>query len=150
MKKIAVVLLSMFFVLNAQSQVKDPVSWDYKAVKKGPGIFEIVITANVPQPWHMYSQGTPKGGPIPTKVSFNKNPLVVPQGTMKETGNMEKINDKVFGIKVFYFNGKVVYSQVVRVKASVPTNLTGIVSYMVCDDQQCLPPTKKTFDLRLQ
>ena len=75
---------------------------------------------------------------------------MVPQGTMKETGNMEKINDKVFGIKVFYFNGKVVYSQVVRVKASVPTNLTGIVSYMVCDDQQCLPPTKKTFDLRLQ
>ena len=55
MKRIAVVLLSMFFVLNAQSQVKDPVSWDYKAVKKGPGIFEIVITANVPQPWHMYS-----------------------------------------------------------------------------------------------
>ena len=150
MKKIVIVLLGIFLVLQASSQVKDPVSWDYKAVKRGPGVFEIVITANVPQPWHMYSQSTPKGGPIPTKVSFNKNPLIVPPGTMKESGNMEKINDKVFGIKVFYYNGKVVYSQVVRVKASVPTNLTGTVSYMVCDDQQCLPPTKKTFDLKLQ
>ena len=87
---------------------------------------------------------------MPTKISFNKNPLIVKEGKTKETGKMEKINDKVFGVQVFYYSGKVVYSQVVKVKGSVRTNITGTVSFMVCDDTQCLPPTKKTFDLKLQ
>ena len=63
---------------------------------------------------------------------------------------MEKINDKVFGVQVFYYSSKVVYSQVVKVKGLVNTNITGTIAYMVCDDTQCLPPTKKTFDIKLQ
>ncbi|MDP1844990.1 MAG: protein-disulfide reductase DsbD family protein [Sediminibacterium sp.] len=150
MKKLVIALVSLFFVAQANSQIKDPVSFTYKANKRAPGVYEVIITADVPKPWHMYSQSTPKGGPIPTKVIFAKNPLIVPEGKLKETGNLEKINDKVFGVKVFYYSGKVVYSQVFRVKGAVSTNLSGSVNYMVCDDTQCLPPTKKTFDLKLQ
>ena len=150
MKNFLFVCLAMLFFVNANSQLKDPVSWTYLANKRAPGIYEIVITADIPKPWHMYSQSTPSGGPVPTKISFNKNPLIVKEGKTKETGKMEKINDKVFGVQVFYYSGKVVYSQVVKVKGSVRTNITGTVSFMVCDDTQCLPPTKKTFDLKLQ
>lgn len=150
MKKLFIALVSLFFVSQVSSQIKDPVIFSYKANKRAPGVFEIVITADVPKPWHMYSQSTPKGGPIPTKVSFAKNPLIVPEGKIKETGKLEKINDKIFGVKVLYYSGRVVYSQIVRVKGAVNTNLSGTISYMVCDDTQCLPPTKKTFDLKLQ
>ncbi len=150
MKKFLFVFISMLFLGNANSQVKDPVSWTYVANKRAPGIYEIVITADIPKPWHMYSQSTPAGGPVPTKISFNSNPLIVKEGKIKETGKMEKINDKVFGVQVFYYSGKVVYSQVVKVKGGLSTNITGTVNFMVCDDTQCLPPTKKTFDLKLQ
>ncbi len=150
MKKALLVLTTVMIFLNAQSQVKEPVAWTYKANKRATGIYEIVITADVPKPWHMYAQTTPSGGPIPTKITFNNNPLIVMEGKTKETGKMEKINDKIFGVQVFYYSGKVVYTQVVKVKGGVNTNITGSVNFLVCDDTQCLPPTKKTFDLKLQ
>jgi thiol:disulfide interchange protein DsbD len=150
MKNFLFVLAGLLFYGNANSQVKEPVSWTYTAIKRAPGIYEIVITADVPKPWHIYSISTPAGGPVPTKISFNSNPLIVKEGKIKETGKMEKINDKVFGVQVFYYSGKVAYSQTVKVKGSVNTNISGTVSFMVCDDTQCLPPSKKTFDLKLQ
>lgn len=150
MKFFLIAVISLFSFSIANSQVKDPVSFQFKANKRAPGIYEMVITADIAKPWHMYSQSTPSGGPIPTKITFNKNPLIIKEGKLSEKGKMEKINDKVFGVQVFYFSGKVIYSQVVKVKGLVSTNITGTVSYMVCDDTQCLPPTKKTFDIKLQ
>ena len=38
--------------------------------------YEVTLTATLPKPWHIYSQHTGDGGPIPTKVKFTKNPLV--------------------------------------------------------------------------
>jgi len=150
MKKILIAIVVLISFSTAYAQVKDPVGFQFKANKRATGIYEIVITADISKPWHMYSQSTPKGGPIPTKITFNNNPLIVKEGKLSEKGKMEKINDKVFGVQVFYYSDKVVYAQVVKVKGSVSTNISGTISYMVCDDTQCLPPTKKTFDLKLQ
>lgn len=150
MKKNFLFMLCLLLFANAYSQIKDPVAWEYNAKNRGAGIYEITITANVPKPWHMYSQHTPKGGPVPTKISFNANPLLTLQGGVKEAGKLEKINDKVFEILVMYYSGKVVFTQLVKVKNGVKTNIAGTVNYMVCDDEQCLPPTKKTFELKLQ
>ncbi len=150
MKKILIALTALLSFSIVNSQVKDPVSFQFKANKRAPGIYEIVITADVAKPWHMYSQNTPAGGPIPTKIIFNKNPLILKEGKLSEKGKLEKINDKVFGVQVFYYSGKVVYAQVVKVKGLVSTNITGTINYMVCDDTQCLPPTKKSFDIKLQ
>jgi len=150
MKKILIAIIALISFSIANGQVKDPVGFQFKANKRAQGIYEIVITADIAKSWHMYSQTTPKGGPIPTKITFNNNPLIVKEGKLSEKGKMEKINDKVFGVQVFYYSDKVVYSQVVKVKGLVNTNITGTVSYMVCDDTQCLPPTKKTFDIKLQ
>ncbi len=150
MKKILIAIIVLFFFANANSQVKDPVNFTFQANKRAPGIYEIVITADIAKPWHMYSQTTPEGGPIPTKITFVKNPLIVKEGKLSEKGKLEKINDKVFGVQVFFYSGKVVYAQIVKVKGIVNTNISGTISYMVCDDTQCLPPTKKTFDIKLQ
>lgn len=149
MKKLFFLLFISCFTQLASAQIKDPVDWTFEAKKKNADTYELVITANVPKPWHMYSQNMPTGGPIPTKVVFNNNPLVKKIGTTKETGKLEKINDKIFGMEVQFFSGKVVYMQQVKVKPGIKTNMVGYVNYMVCDDEQCLPPTKKQFDIKL-
>lgn len=149
MKKLFFLLFISCFTQLASAQIKDPVDWTFEAKKKNADTYELVITANVPKPWHMYSQNMPTGGPIPTKVVFNNNPLVKKIGTTKETGKLEKINDKIFGMEVQFFSGKVVYTQQVKVKPGIKTNMAGYVNYMVCDDEQCLPPTKKQFDIKL-
>jgi hypothetical protein len=148
MKKLLFTALLFVGFTTLQAQVQNPVSWKYEAKKKGAN-YEIVITATVDKPWHIYSQNTGKNGPIPTSITFKKNPLVAISGKVVETGKLEKVYDKNFSTDVLFYSNKVVYTQLVKVKAGVKTNVSGTVEYMVCDDEQCLPPTKKTFDIKL-
>jgi hypothetical protein len=131
------------------AQIKDPVQWSYSARKKSNNIYELVVTASVPSPWHIYSQNTPKGGPIPTKITYKSNPLISVDGNLKENGKLQKIHDENFGVDVLYYSTKVEFVQTLKLKSAVKTNISGTVEYMVCDDHQCLPPTKKTFDVKL-
>lgn len=150
MKKLSLGFLSMMFVTFSFAQKQNPVSWNYEAVKKSADTYEIVLTASVEHPWHIYSQNTGKGGPIPTAVVFKPNPLVTKTGKVKELGKLEKVFDKNFNTDVLYFSDKVKFVQLVKVKGGIKTNLSGTVEYMVCDESQCLPPVKKSFDLKLQ
>lgn len=147
MKKI---IFSLFLtVLAGVVFGQDPVSWSYEAKKKSADTYEIVITAEVDAPWHLYSQNTGKGGPIPTTIKFKTNPLVSVTGKVNEVGKLEKTYDKNFKTNVLYYSEKVQFVQTVKLKGKVKTNVSGTVEYMVCDDSQCLPPTKKNFDLKL-
>jgi len=145
---ITILLLNSFLLGNAQ--IKDPASFQYKAVKKSASTYEIIIKATVPKPWHIYSQNTPSGGPIPTTITFKKNPLVTLNGKVKETGKLMTTEDKNFGVAVKFYADEVLFTQLVTVKANVKTNVAGTIEYMLCDDGQCLPPTKKSFDIKLQ
>ena len=143
-----VVAASALMSVQLMAQVKNPVDWKYEAKKKGEG-YQIVITATVKKPWHIYSQNTGKSGPIPTEIKFSPNPLVKLIGNVKEVGKLEKIFDKTFNTDVLYYSNSVVFTQDIAVKAGIKTNLSGTVEFMVCNDEQCLPPTKKTFDIKL-
>jgi thiol:disulfide interchange protein DsbD len=148
MKKIVFAALMLVGFSTLHAQVKNPVQWQFEAKKKGVD-YEIVLTATVDKPWHIYSQNTGKNGPVPTTFSFKKNPLVTISGKVIETGKLEKVYDKNFSTDVLFYSNKVVFVQLVKVKAGVKTNVSGTVEYMVCDDEQCLPPTKKAFDIKL-
>ncbi|WP_298299856.1 protein-disulfide reductase DsbD domain-containing protein [Hydrotalea sp.] len=149
MKKLLAFLVFGMYFSVAHAQIKDPVSWKYAAVKKSADTYEVVITASVEKPWHIYSQNTGAGGPVPTSFSFKKNPLVSVEGKTIELGKLQKVYDNNFKTEVLYYSGQVVFKQLVKVRGNVKTNISGTVEYMVCDDQQCLPPTKKSFDVKL-
>jgi len=150
MKKLVLSLLSFIMITGVSAQIKNPVSWKYEAKKKSAGVYEVTLTATVEKPWHIYSQNTEKGGPIPTEVVFKANPLITKQGAVKENGKLEKIYDNNFKVNVLYYANTVAFVQTVKLKGKVKTNISGTVEYMVCDDQQCLPPVKKSFDIKLQ
>ena len=150
MKRIVLTFLVAFMSMTAFSQMKNPVSWNYEAKKKTANTYEVILTATVESGWHIYSQNTGKGGPVPTTIRFKANPLVTKTGTIKEQGKLEKHFDKLFNTDVLYYSDKVVFVQTVKVKGNIKTSVSGTVEYMVCDDSQCLPPVKKTFDLKLQ
>jgi thiol:disulfide interchange protein DsbD len=149
MKKIFFALLIMAFALQGQAQKLAPVKWAYQAVKTGDKQYNIVITANVDAPWHIYSQFVKKG-PVPTTVQFAKNPLVVLKGTTKEVGKLEKKFDKNFDAVIGSFGGKVQFIQSVTLKVATKTKLTGTIEFMVCNEERCLPPTKQSFEVDIQ
>jgi thiol:disulfide interchange protein DsbD len=138
-----------FFSVVAVAQIKDPVKWSASSKKKGDN-YEVVLTATLPRPWHIYSQKTGEGGPLPTKLTFAKNPLLNLVGNVKEEGKMKEEYDKLFDTKVKYYGDKVDFVQTVKVKGNLKTNIGVTVEYMTCDDHQCLPPTKKTFNVALK
>lgn len=148
MKKL---LLYLFFAIPviASSQVINPIKWTFSANKLKPGVYEVHLTANIDNGWHIYSQSTPDGGPLPTTIFFSKNPLIKLEGNVLEKGKLEQKFEKIFNVDVKQYSGKVVFVQVVKVKANLKTTLTGEVESMSCDDHQCLPPKTTKFSIAL-
>ncbi len=150
MKKVAFTLFFAALTSMVIGQMNNPVTWTYEAKKRSAGTYDIVLTADVAHPWHIYSQNTGKGGPIPTTITLKSNPLIsYTKGKAKEVGKLEKTFDENFKTNVLFFSDKVQFVKTVKVKGGIKTNLSGTVEYMVCDESKCLPPVKKTFDLKL-
>ena len=148
MKRIIFLVVFSLFAMNLMAQIKDPVKWTATSRKKANG-YEVVLTATLPKPWHIYSQSTGDGGPVATSFRFAKNPLVTLDGGVKEVGKLKEQYDKLFDTKVKYYGDKVDFVQTVKVRGNVKTNVNVTVEYMTCDNSQCLPPTKKSFNVSL-
>jgi Disulphide bond corrector protein DsbC len=149
MNKILLVIFSLFFGFNGFSQA-DVVEWKFESKKVSDKKYEVKLIALVKNPWHIYSTTTPDGGPLPTKISFTRNPLAVLDGNVKEVGKLETHYEEVFEIDTKYFNNKVEFVQVVNIKGNAKTNLTGTVEYMACNDRECLPPKTVPFTIALK
>lgn len=150
MKKL-LLLIILFSITGAGfAQFKDPVKWTYTATKKNDKVYELTYTAIIEKPWHIYSQTTPKGGPVPTKFVYKTNPLATITGIPQENGTLISKHEEVFDVDVKYFDNKVTFTHTVNLKSAVKTNITGTIEYMVCNESQCLPPKKVSFDLKLQ
>ena len=149
MHKLLLIALSMFMGVASFAQ-SDVVEWKFESKKVADKKYEVKLVALVKNPWHIYSTTTPDGGPLPTKISFAKNPLTVIDGKIKEVGKLESHFEEVFDIDTKYYNNKVEFVQVVNVKGNAKTNLTGTVEYMACNDRECLPPKSVPFSIALK
>jgi thiol:disulfide interchange protein DsbD len=148
MKKLLVLFCSIFFAMNVDAQKPNPVKWTFTAIKKSDKQYEVVASATIDAPWHMYSQFV-SGGPIPTTFTFSKNPLIQLAGKTKEKGKLQKMYDKNFKTELSFFSDKVDFIQTVNLKVASKTNLVGMVEYSICNDDRCLPPAKVSFEVAL-
>ncbi len=149
MKRLFLVAALATIASLSSAQVKDPVKWEFSSKKKDATTYEVRLTATIDNGWHIYSQTTPDGGPIPTTIEFTKNPLLVLDGTAKEVGKLEQKHEALFGVDVKQFSNKVEFVQVVKLKGGAKTVVNGTVEFMVCNDRECLPPTKEKFSITL-
>ena len=145
----AVILLFVSVAAFAQSGTK--VKWDYTVKKIGDKKYEVRMIANIQPGWHLYSQTQSADAiALPTTINFAKNPLLVVSGKPKEIGKVTDAFDKATQSRSRFYSNKVEFVQVVTVKSTVKTSLTGDVEFMVCDDKQCLPPDKAKFSVKLE
>ncbi len=142
---LGVLAIGLFLTVRAQQ----PYRWAFTAKKTADKTYAIHLTAAIDNGWHTYSQTTPDGGPLPTKITFGKNPLVTRVGNVEELGKMEKYHEAVFDVDVKRYSDKVDFVQVVKLKAAVKTRLNGTVEFMVCNDHECLPPKTLPFSIAI-
>ena len=62
---------------------------------------------------------------------------------------MEKSYDKNFNSVLKYYSNKVDFVQKIKVKTSIATVVKGTVTFMVCNDRQCLPPKDVPFSINV-
>ena len=150
MRKPVLLLATVLLATLCFAQVKNPVKWSFTTKKINPTSYEVHLTAMLDNGWHLYSQSTPDGGPVPTAIAFTKNPLVTLDGTAKEVGKLEQHFESLFGVDVKQFSRKVDFVQTVKLKAGVKTTLNGTIDFMTCNDHECLPPSTQKFSLELK
>ena len=126
------------------------VEWKTSIKKIADKTYEICLKAEIAESWHIYSLNTPKGGPLPTAITYGNNPLIQIIEKAKEKGNIQIKYEGIFGIDVMYYEDKVEFVQLVKLKANAKTNVTGSIEYMICNDHQCKPPTIEKFDIKIE
>ena len=148
MKKFSLIALLFVSFLSIQAQGISPVSWSFGSKKISENVYELQMTATIQQGWHLYAQTQPADAIAqPTSFSFNKNPLVMLDGKIKEVGKLEKFKDEKLGVSANQYSNQVIFIQKVRLKGKAKTNITGKLEFQTCNDQKCLPP--KTINLAI-
>jgi thiol:disulfide interchange protein DsbD len=145
------IILFALFIIPFMTRAQNTIRWEFSAKRINDKTFELHLAATLNDPWHIYSQTTPKNGPsFPTKIAFTKNPLVVFDGKVKEVGNLITEYEKVLQVELKYYSDMVDFVQVVRLTSKVKTNVNGTINYMICNDEMCLPPDEVTFSVKLE
>ncbi len=150
-----VFLLTAFFSAQAQvfapadnMQMADPIDWEATVEKQNDSIFTLIFTATLDKGWHLYSQEVDEDGPIPTTFTFTSKEGIELLGEMEEP-DVPAIYDDVFGMDIKFFKDEAVFEQ--QIKVLDPGSLIEVeVEFMVCDDEQCLPPDTVPFQISLE
>ena len=70
MKKLLLLILTFFAFANVNAQILNPVKWTTRTEKLSETEFNLVFEGTIDEDWHMYSQFTPDGGPLPLELIF--------------------------------------------------------------------------------
>lgn len=145
MNRLLFSLLLILFVATAAAQNLHPVKWTYTVEQKNPGEATLVFTANIEKGWHIYSQVTPDGGPLPTVFSFNAGKSFELIGKPSEPAPHEEY-DSTFEVKVLTLDGNPVFRQKIKLNESA-LNITGRIDGQVCKDVCIMFGDEFRFDL---
>ena len=139
-------LLSL--ALYAESQIFDPVTWDFTYEKKGDSLYEVVLTATIEEGSHIYGMSVPDGGPIPTSFTFDTLSGYKLDGKIIEvTPPVEKM-DEAFGFKIQTFSSKAEFRQKI-ISSEASFTVKGILNYMACNNVTCSPPKDVEFSIAI-
>ena len=144
MKKLISSLLLSCVVCVLQAQIKDPVKFKTEFNTLSDTEAEIVFTAAIDKGWHVYSTELGDGGPISATFNVDKTSGIELLGKLKPVGKEVATFDKLFEMKVRYFENTAKFIQKVKLTGGA-YEIEGYLEYGACDDESCLPPTEVPF-----
>jgi hypothetical protein len=128
-------------VLFSQEKVK----WDFTYNTNNK---TIEMKATIDEGWHLYSQYiNNKIGPVPTAFVFTPTEKVKLIGKTEEPTPIKEY-DENFEATLDFYKGEVVFSQ--KVEFISTQTIDGYVTFMVCNETMCLPPSDIPFKIELK
>lgn len=148
MKRILFTLL-LFTSAILQAQVEKPVHWKFNLEPISGDEYNLVFSADIDAPWHMYANEIPEGGPIATTFNYTDQKGFKLAGKLKELSKKEVKFDPTFKMDIGMFAEKAVFKQKIEVTSSKPFDIKGYVEFMVCNDRTCLAPEEVEFSFQV-
>ena len=137
MKKI-VSLIALLVAFFGTAQVVEPVKWSSSVVKVSDTELDLVITANIENNWHLYSQFTPEGGSLPLVFTFkNQKGKYQLVGKTKE-GKYKKTFNEIFEIDEYYFQNTAKFTQRIKILNSKLKTVDVGVDGQACIEGKCV------------
>jgi thiol:disulfide interchange protein len=142
MKKLLFILFAFLAFAKVNAQVLDPAKWTTAIEKKSETNYILTFNAVIEKDWHIYSQFTPDGGPLPLEIIFKdqkENFELV--GKAKESKTTTAFND-VFGVNETFFHDKAQIQQEIKLVNPKVTSIQAELNYQICKEV-CINLEKK-------
>ena len=140
------VLLSALFTAQAQQNVE----WKSEVESLGDGNYRIVLTAAIPERFHMYDMGPyDEMGPNATVTAF------APESGARLTGEVEQLTaphryyDDIYEMEIGTFEGTARFAQNILLTEPEAT-VKATVEWMICDDSSCMPLTDEELTITVE
>ena len=144
MKKLLFPFVLLLFAVAVQAQIQDPVKFNSELKILAADEAEVVFTAAIDKGWHVYSTDLGDGGPISATFNVEKISGAEVVGKLKPVGKEISTFDKLFEMKVRYFENTAQFVQKLKLMGGA-YQIEGYLEYGACNDENCLPPTQVPF-----
>ena len=134
MKKLLFIIIAVLAYANGTGQILDPAKWTSKIEKKSETTYLLTFNAVIENDWHLYSQFTPDGGPLPLEITFkNQKGNFTLVGKAKESTTRTAFND-VFEVNETFFEKKAQIQQEIVITNPKLKEIKVDFNFQVCKD----------------
>jgi thiol:disulfide interchange protein DsbD len=134
----------LFTLVSTLLFSQEKVKWIYSFNSESS---TVQINAIIDEGWHLYSQYLDNEiGPVPTSITFKESSDYLIIGNTIEPESIKEYDENFEG-ELNFFKGEVTFTQKIKVKKY--TTVKGVVTFMVCNDSMCLPPTDIEFTINI-
>lgn len=137
-------ILAYLYCIPAIAQIQNPVQFNSEWETISETEAQIIFTGTIDAGWHVYSTELGDGGPISATFNTDKMEGVELDGKLTPQGKEVENFDKMFEMKVRYFENKATFIQKLKITGTT-YSIEGYLEYGACNDENCLPPTAVPF-----
>ena len=106
------------------------------------------VEGDIEEGWHLYSIKTdPNAGPIPVQIKSKKSKYFRSKSGFIEKYDARKVFDANFDSDVYIFEKNYLAEQQIKLKKN--NSIVVTVTYMICNDERCLPPIDEELSIKL-
>ena len=147
MKKFIALFISLLVSAVAMAQPESPVKWSVSAVETDATTYEVRLTADIDQGWHIYDFG-----PYAEDLYISTTEITIDGaekvGEITASKAPHRAYDDVYEAEIGTWEGKVVFTQKVKAAAE-PKTISIDVFYGACNDQNCIPPKSEQLSVKI-
>lgn len=133
-------LITLLTVVAAAAQGPNPIRWrlSVKMTSDTEGV--ITLRALVQEGWHLYGTELPADGPKPTTFDFSQSVGIQTVGEITPSRQPLTVRDEMYEMELNWWDANVEFTQQFRITEPDGAKVIASVSFMGCNNVNCLPP----------